>query len=65
MDDQEIKVLIELLKIIGYLVLVIGLLIDGCFAYILYRGFKELDKEEELNGNYSGRTSKEKCKNRK
>lgn len=65
MDDREIKVLIELLKIIGYLVLAIGLFIDGCFAYILYRGFKELDKEEELNGNHSGRTSKEECKNRK
>lgn len=65
MEDREIRVLIELLKIIGYLVLVIGLLIDGCFAYILYREFKESDKEERLNGNYSGRTSKEECKNRK
>ena len=65
MEERDIDVIIQLLKIIGYLVLVIGLLIDGCFAYILYRGFKELDKEEELNGNYSGRTSKEKCKNRK
>ena len=47
MEERDIDVIIQLLKIIGYLVLAIGLLIDGCFAYILYREFKESDKEED------------------